>query len=384
MRSGNSLFIFGGEMKRASFTAFLAIIAQLFFFTAGAQAHPSSGIVVDRQGRVYFADERRNIVWKIDTDGKLTAFITGKHSHGLAIDEQGNIYGEHLRYIGDDRWEFHLWKATPSGELSYLIPPSPGFPPGLLTDKDGNRYRWGGSGNIKKTSSLIQKVTPDGKVVMIAGSGWGWADGKGDKALFSSVGGMTWGKDGALYVTDGAAVRRVTLDGEVKTIARDAGPLKPSASWRLFGGIGGHLYGLALDEESNIYVANISGDQVAKVSPDGKVSAPVKSEPGWAPTGVAVAGNDLYILEHGSLGLRVRKLSGAGEITTLVTAQASDQGGAIGALVRTAERAGVEGEAVIGGIMITGALVVLIIIAVFSWRIWRIIRDFRRKRLGAV
>jgi sugar lactone lactonase YvrE len=376
-------FSSGIEMKRTSFAAFLAAIAQLFFFIANAQADPSSGIVVDRQGRVYFADERRNVVWEIDTDGKLTAFVTSKHSHRLAIDEQGNIYGEHLAYIGGDRWEFHLWKATPSGELSYVIPPSPGFPPGSLMDKEGNRYQWGGSGNIKKTSSLIQKITPEGKVVTVAGSGWGWADGKGDKALFGSVGGIAWGKDGALYVTDGAAVRRVTLDGEVRTIVRDADALKPAASWRLFGGMGGHLFGLALDEELNIYVANVGGGQVAKVAPDGKVNTLVKSESGWAPTGVTVAGKELYILEHGPFGLRVRKLSGAGEITTLATVQASDQGGAVSAVIRTAERAGLDGDTALVGIMITGALVVLTIMAVFFRRIRRIIRDFQRKRLGA-
>ncbi len=370
-------------MKRSLFIITFALIAQLSFYAAAAQADPSTGIVVDRQGRVYFADERRNVVWKIETDGKLVQFISGKHAHKIALDEQGNLYGEHLAYRGDDRWEFHLWKATPAGELSYVIPPSPGFPPGLLMDKEGNRYQWGGSGNIKKTSSLIQKLTPDGKLVTIAGSGWGWADGKGDKALFGSVGGIAWGNDGALYVTDSGAVRRVTLDGEVKTIARGDDPLKPALSWSVFGGMGGHLFGLTLDEESNIYVANIGGSQAAKVTPDGKVSALVKSESGWAPTGVAAVGRELYILEHGPFGLRVRKLSADGKLTTLATVEAADQGGAVGAAIRTAERAGLDADKVIVGSIVAGVIVVTIIIAVFFWRIRRIIRDFQRKRTGA-
>ena len=34
-------------------------------------AHPGSGIVVDRQGQVYFVDTGQG-VWKLDTQGRLT------------------------------------------------------------------------------------------------------------------------------------------------------------------------------------------------------------------------------------------------------------------------------------------------------------------------
>ncbi len=40
-------------------------------FAAGISAHPGSGIVVDRQGRVYFTDTGRG-VWKIDKEGNFT------------------------------------------------------------------------------------------------------------------------------------------------------------------------------------------------------------------------------------------------------------------------------------------------------------------------
>ncbi|MFN7946446.1 MAG: hypothetical protein U0Z53_13935 [Blastocatellia bacterium] len=313
-------------MKRTLLIALFAIAAQIVLL-ATAQADPSSGIVPDRQGRIYFADERRNIVWKIETDGRLIPFITGRHSHRLVIDADGNLHGEHLAYLGNDRWEFHLWKATPAGEVSYEIAPSPGFPPGLLTDRAGNRYQWGGSGNIRKTASLIERRAPDGKVTVIAGSGWGYADGRGDKALLGSVGGMAWGPDGALYVTDDRSVRRITTDGEVKTIARGDRALKPALSWHIFGGMGGNLFGLTVDEQANIYVANCGGGLVAKVTPEGKVSTLLESESGWAPTGVAKSGDDLYILEHssGQDGPRVRKLASDGKVTTLAMVSANGQ-----------------------------------------------------------
>jgi DNA-binding beta-propeller fold protein YncE len=356
-------------MKRALFITLFTIIAQ-FGLTIAACADPSTGIAVDRQGRVYFADERRNIVWKIETDGRLIPFITGRHAHKITLDEQGHLFGEHLRYLGDDRWEFHLWKATPAGEVSYVIPPTPGFPPGLLTDRAGNRYQWGGSGNIRKTSSLIERRAPDGTITVIAGSGWGRADGKGARALLSSVGGMAWGPDGALYVTDGMAVRRVTLDGEVKTIARGNPPLKPALSWRMFSGMGGHLFGLTVDEHSNIYVANFGGDQVAKVTPDGQVSTLVKAESGWSPTGVTMADGALYILEHGDSGPRVRKLSADGRITTLATVSPANQ----------KSLTGMNSDRIIKGAALIGLIIALLIISVFLRSVWRLIRELQLKR----
>ena len=62
-----------------------------------------------------------------------------------------------------------------------------------------------------------------------------------------------------------------------------------------------------------------------KVAPDGRVPTASESEAGWAPTGVAVSGDDLYILEVGSgrpgqpMGPRVRKVSPGGKSEVLAT-----------------------------------------------------------------
>jgi hypothetical protein len=309
-----------------------ALLAALF--SALAFADPSTGLVVDAEGRVYFADERRNVVWKIGRDGRLTEFVTGRHSHRLALDAEGNVYGEHLRYLPEsDSWEFHLWKATPDGEVSYVIPPRPGFPPGLLTDAAGNRYGWGGSGNFKRTSSLIEKLTPDGLLVTIAGKGWGYADGRGERARLGSIGGMAWGPDGALYVTDEGSVRRVTLDGEVTTMVRGGEELGAALWRRLTGGYGGgfgnHLRGLAVDGGRNVYLANSELRSVVKVSPRGQLKTVLTAEEGWSPTGVTVAGGDLYVLEHSAPALRVRKLDAEGRVTVLgVAGELGSPGGA--------------------------------------------------------
>jgi hypothetical protein len=47
-------------------------------FTSNGFAHPGSGIVVDRKGQVFFADNGGGgALWKIDTAGKLSRFREG-------------------------------------------------------------------------------------------------------------------------------------------------------------------------------------------------------------------------------------------------------------------------------------------------------------------
>lgn len=353
----------------------------LLMATTTVLADPSNTLVVDKQGRVYFGDVLHNVVWEIE-DGRVTPFIKDKHSHRVALDEQGNLFGEHLEYVpSNDTWRFHMWKATPAGEVSYVVPPSPGFPWGLLLDKDGNRYEWHGNVN-KQDDSRIVKRSPDGTLVTIAGKGWGWADGKGEQAKFSKIGGMAWGPDGALYVTDMDAIRRIALDGTVTTIARGIAELKSSLKARALtlvalGKGGGHLYGLTLDAQSNIYAANLARKAVVKFAPDGKMLSVLPSESGWAPTGVAVSGSDLFVLEFSdggnAKGPRVRKISADGNAVTLGTV-----GGETKAAVSTNDSSGTIIPAAIKWMV---ALSVLMALAVSGWRVWRRLYPMKQETL---
>lgn len=355
----------------------VALVAQFFIFLSEACADPSNTLVVTKQGAVYFGDVLHNTVWKI-ADGKLTPFIKDKHSHRVVLDEQGNLYGEHLEYVpGNDSWRFHMWKATPAGEVSYVVPPSPGFPLGLLMDKDGNRYEWHGNSNKKDDSRIVKRLS-DGTLRPLAGKGWGWADGKGEQAKFGQIGGMTWGQDGALYITDSDAIRKVALDGTVTTIVRGVSELQMgwkarALSMVALGKGGGHLYGLTLDTDGNIYAANLSTKAVVKFAPDGKVLNVIKSESGWAPSGVAVAGRDLYVLEFydqgNAKGPRVRKIAADGSAVTLGTV-----GESTAQTTSTAEPPATPPSSVLKWSL---ALLVLVAIVISGWRVGRLLRSAR-------
>jgi hypothetical protein len=80
-----------------------------------ALAHPGSGIVVDSQGQVYFQDSPARTVWRIDGEGRTTAYSDKIGGHWMTLDE---------------RDEFALLTS----ELVERIAPSPGGPALLIAD----------------------------------------------------------------------------------------------------------------------------------------------------------------------------------------------------------------------------------------------------------
>jgi sugar lactone lactonase YvrE len=87
------------------------------------------------------------------------------------------------------------------------------------------------------------------------------------------------------------------------------------------------LRGLGVDSRGNVYVAATSCHRVLKITPDGQVTSILKSERPWSPTGVAVSGEDIYVLEYTNANgpategwrPRVRKIARDNTVTTLAT-----------------------------------------------------------------
>jgi sugar lactone lactonase YvrE len=313
----------GRNIIRSPVTATLAIVSVCLLLAAKVQAHPAWGIVVDRQGQVYFSDLKT--VWKIDTQGKLSVFRApdDRHTHELNIDDDGNVYGADDSYDSATQHFFKaLWKMTPTGSFSYLFAPTDNPPKGMSIwrDRDGNTYSVEQNNQLKR-ETLLLKRTPGGNVSVLAGSNYGYADGKGSQAKFSNIIGVAFGPDGSLYVTDGSNVRKVTMDGTVVTVAR--GIKVTNASDKP--AEGSVLFGIAVDQQGNVFVGDYGNRRVLKITPDGQMSTPIRSEESWFPTGVAIKDGDLYILEESHtansqpIGTRVRKLSPDGKVTVLAT-----------------------------------------------------------------
>lgn len=296
------------------------------YVAPGASAHPATGIIVGPRGDVYFSD--LETIWRLDAAGRLTVFRAraGGHVHELSIDGAGNVYGADVSYEpATGRWLHALWRMTPEGGETFIVAPTSEFPRALSIWRDarGNNF-FVEQDNHKKERTLLLRRTPDGRVETFAGGAYGHADGRGTRARFSGVGGLGLGRDGSVYLSDGGAVRRVSPEGDVTTLARglDSKDLgRDAATKRQHGS----LMGLAADDEGNVYVADHGNRRVLKVSAAGKVETFLTAEPPWSPTGVAVASGGVYVLEIGFThpasysGPRVRHVSHEGAVKTLGT-----------------------------------------------------------------
>lgn len=290
-------------------------------FAANARAHPASGIVVDAQGRIHFSD--LETVWRLDAQGRLTVFrpgVSGRHVHELTIDAEGNVYGADVSYESQ-KWISAVWRRTPEGRETYLVAPTDNPPRGLSIwrDAEGNNY-FVEQNNHTKRETLLLKRSPRGDVSTLAGGAYGHADGKGAQARFASVGGMTFGGDGSIYLSDGATLRRVSTDGTVRTLATKLDEKFADDTSVGYGG----LFGLTVDGGGTTYVADYGNRRVLKITPDGKVSRALRAESLWSPTGV-VATHDgkVLVLEVRFMpvdiytGPRVRELSADGSVRVL-------------------------------------------------------------------
>ena len=297
-----------------------------------AQLNEPSGVAVDSSGNLYIADRSNNRIRKVDAaSGNISTVSAGAldRPEGVALDGAGNIY------IADTS-NHRIRKVTPDGVISTAAGTGTlGFsgdngpaasarlnaPSGVALDGAGNLY-------IADTSNhRIRKVTPDGMISTVAGGGTALGD-NGPAASAQLFDPFDVALDGAgnLYIADASndRIRKVTPDGVISTVAGTgtfgfSGDNGPAASARLY-----DPNGVALDGAGNLYIADTSNDRIRKVSSAGVISTvagggtalgdngPAASAQLNVPAGLTFdcAGN-LYIADFSNH--RVRKVTALGK-----------------------------------------------------------------------
>jgi sugar lactone lactonase YvrE len=245
---------------------------------------------VDSDGAVYIADFSNNRVRKVTVDGRISTVA-------------GTSYG----FSGDGG------PAT----AARLYNPS-----GVAVGSDGTLYI------ADLNNHRVRKVTPDGLISTVAGASSGFAGDGGPAASARLAGpqGVTVDGSGNLYIADtgNRRVRKVTADGKITTVAGSGsagsgGDNGPAVSAQL-----GEVRGIAVDSAGTVYIVDQANNVVRKVTADGKISAVAGTgKPGFEgdggpaaaaqfrqPFGVAVDCVDtLYITDYGNN--RVRRISSA-------------------------------------------------------------------------
>ena len=201
------------------------------------------GIAADAAGNVYVADSIAGMVVEI-TPG------------GLIKTAAGNTYS----------YEYQCPAYVTPSDIGTLICPG-----GVAVDSAGNLYV-SDSGRGR-----IARITPQGDVTNLVGDGtpetyWGDGGKATDSALDAPLG-VAVDNAGNLYISDSknSRVRKVSIDGVITTVAGTgipghSGDGGPAVNAKLMGPAG-----LALDASGNLYIADYADNRIRKVSTDGTI-----------------------------------------------------------------------------------------------------------------
>lgn len=292
----------------------------------------SSGIAMDAQGNIFYADYIGRQIKKIDPAGKITlvagsgsiGFMDGSPSTaqfnylygGLAIDKSGNLYiyddiNRAIRKIS--LYGYTIDKPLPSG---LTFDPATGIIAGTPTVKSPatqytiTAYNGNGSSSTTITIAVDNTITaalptppkftyptPDnytvntpitpigpttlggpvpatifGSVSTFAGKGTqaGYQDATGTSALFTSLWGIDMDAAGNLLVADGPRIRKVSPTAVVTTLA-GGNPNGVSDGTGTAAGFG-QTAGLVVLPSGNIIVGDLSSKTLRQVTPGGTVT----------------------------------------------------------------------------------------------------------------
>jgi hypothetical protein len=194
-------------------------------YATNASLYGVGGVVVDGQGRIFLCDGDNHRVRVVSTNGIITTFA-GNGIYGASGDGGPATNAELSRPVSlafDD-----------AGNL-------------LIADDDGG---------------LIRKVTADGNIQTVAGTGAGLPDGDGGAATNANLGnpcGVAADSSGNIYIANLVTVRKVDTNGIITTVSTN------------------QSQALTVDAAGNLYIANFESNQVYELMTNG-VLAPLGGE----------------------------------------------------------------------------------------------------------
>ena len=321
---GNLFIVDGSRIRKITPDGMVSTVAGTgdYGFADGpadqAQFNGLFGIVVDSEGNLYAADNGNNRIRKITPDGTVTTVAgTGAYSFadgpadqaqfrnpfGIALDSEDNLYvtdyvNRRIRKITPDGTVLTVAGTGdfgsadgPADQATFINPTD------IAIDAAGNLYV-ADSGN-----NLIRKITPDGMVSTVAGTGEaGFADGPADQAQFDNPRSIAIDVAGDIYVADNNRIRKITSDGMVSTIAG-------TGDWDFADGPADQAQfsfpsALVIDPEGNLYVADSGNNRIRKITfprvenqtPDKTTLTPDDKAPSAPDTGVASSSSPLPLI----------------------------------------------------------------------------------------
>ena len=222
-----------------------------------------SDIAFDHKGNMFVSDRLNHQIRKVDSNGNVSTIAgTGESSH----------YGD----------------GGPASEAAFRDPSA------LATDEEGNLYI-GDSAN-----NMIRKIDTKGVISTIAGNGNHKATGDGGPAVKASIRNIDYlavSPQGEVHIVgmNSNTVRKITKDGKIVTVA--------GTGYQGYFGDGGPAnkamlkspVAIAFDSKSNLYITDMGNNRIRKVDTKGVMSTFAGTGNfGWAQDGETVE----IILHH--------------------------------------------------------------------------------------
>jgi len=267
--------------------------------TAASFSFPQGVAVDTTSGNIYVADAGNNLIRKITPAGVVSTFAGSGQTGSIngtgtaasftspsdvAIDALGNIYVADLgNYI--------IRKITPGGVVSTFAgsgqqgsangtgtAASFTQPVGVAVDASGNVYV------SDQGTNQIRKITPDGTVTTLAGSGSsGSANGYGATASFYYPIDLAVDASGNVYVADSwnSLIRKITPGGVVSTFAGSGsiGHANGSTATASFYG----PQGVTVDAAGNVYVADTDNNLIREITTSSGTTTAIATQTYFSP-----------------------------------------------------------------------------------------------------
>ncbi|MFD8993608.1 NHL domain-containing protein [Streptomyces abikoensis] len=257
---------------------------------ASAQLNYPREVAVDSGGTVYIVDTNNHRVRRITTDGKIST-VAGAGAAGfggdggpataarlntpvgVAVDNTGTLYVT-------DHANHRIRRITTDGKIStFAGTGAAGFagdggPASSAQLRNPFAVAVDGAGGVcivDYGNHRIRKVTADGKISTVAGTGVAGFSGDNGPAVSAQLNypvGVVVDSTGILYISDygNHRVRKVATDGKVSTVAGTgaagfSGDNGPAASAQLY-----NPFGLAVDCVDTLYIADHVNNRIRKVA----------------------------------------------------------------------------------------------------------------------
>lgn len=196
-----------------------------------AKFNTPSGLAIDQDDNIIIADTSNNRIRKLDKKGQVTT-IAGSGAAG--------------------------YKDGAAADAMFDAPI------GVAIDEQGNVF-------VADTyNDRIRKISKDGQVTTVAGSGVaGYKDGQTSEAAFDTPCGIAVDKQGNLFVADtgNRAIRRITLQGDVTTIAGGMTNSDALADSEVHYS---RPTGIAIIHDGFLFVTDKGNNHISQIYPDGQ------------------------------------------------------------------------------------------------------------------